>query len=97
MTLTTMRDILKANLQLHGNPNFPDALLTHYLNIAQRDIQTQLNGLGMKKWEASDALTLTETTFNGKDVKTASLSTDCPNMLESPKSIIYIDCDYLYT
>lgn len=91
-TLKQLRDQIIIDAGISGQPLFPTTRLDRMINLAQRYVQTNLNGLGMKKWEASDSLTLTATPrgFAGHDVEIANLSTDCPNMLESPNSIIFI-------
>lgn len=91
-TLKQIRDQIIIDAAISGNPLFPTLRLNKMINLAQRYVQTNLNGLGMKKWETSDTLTLTATVdgFAGHDVQISDLSTDCPNMLESPNSIIFI-------
>lgn len=91
-TLKQIRDQIIIDAAISGNPLFPTLRLNKMINLAQRYVQTNLNGLGMKKWETSDALLLTSTAkgFAGHDVQISDLSTDCPNMLESPNSIIFI-------
>ena len=92
-TLLQIRDQITLDAGVSGNPLFPTARLNRMINLAQRYVQTNLNGLGMKKWEASDALSITyaATGFAGNAVMKSNLSTDCPNMLESPNSIIFIE------
>lgn len=90
-TLLQLRDQIIIDAGISGHHLFPTARLNRMINLAQRYVQTQLNGLGMKKWEATDSLTLASVTFSGEATKRASLSTDCPNMLESPNSIIMIE------
>lgn len=94
-TLKQLRDQIIIDAGISGQPLFPTTRLDRMINLAQRYVQTNLNGLGMKKWEASDSLTLTATPrgFAGHDVEIANLSTDCPNMLESPNSIIFIQTE----
>lgn len=91
-TLKQIRDQIIIDAAISGNPSFPTLRLNKMINLAQRYVQTNLNGLGMKKWETSDTLLLTSTAkgFAGHDVQISDLSTDCPNMLESPNSIIFI-------
>lgn len=91
-TLKQIRDQIIIDASISGNPLFPTLRLNKMINLAQRYVQTNLNGLGMKKWETSDTLLLTSTAkgFAGHDVQISDLSTDCPNMLESPNSIIFI-------
>lgn len=92
-TLLQLRDQIIIDAGISGQPLFPSTRINRMINLAQRYVQTQLNGLGMKKWEASDALNITyaATGFAGNAVMTSNLSTDCPNMLESPNSIIFIE------
>ena len=91
-TLLQLRDQIIIDAGVSANPLFPIARLNRMINLAQRYVQTNLNGLGMKKWETSDALTLTPTltAFAGVNAQVSNLSTDCPNMLESPNSILFI-------
>ena len=91
-TLLQLRDQIILDAQIEGSPDFPIARLNRIINFAQRYVQTQLNGLGMKKWESSDSLSLTNRTWVGLSVGTANLSSDCSNMLEMPGSIKYIHC-----
>ena len=91
-TLKQLRDQIIIDAGVSGQPLFTTTRLDRMINLAQRYVQTNLNGLGMKKWESSDSLTLSAiTTFAGLGVRKAPLSTDCPNMLESPNSIIFIE------
>lgn len=90
-TLKEYRDQCIIDSGVSGNPLFPILRLNRMINLAQRYVQTNLNGLGMKKWETSDELTLSaSTTFSGGGVRKSSLAVDCPNMLESPNSIMFI-------
>jgi len=90
-TLLQLRDQIIIDANLQGNSLFPSPRLNRLINLAQRRVQTELNGLGMKKWEASDSLTMsTAANFLGITTSISSLATDCPNMLESPNSIILI-------
>jgi hypothetical protein len=92
-SLLELRDQIIIDCGIEGNPKFPNPRLNRMINLAQRNVQTELNGLGMKKWENTDALTLGSSTFGGVSVlKSAALGTDCPNILESPSSIIFIEC-----
>lgn len=91
MTLKEIRDQVKIDADVLSDVNFRDARLNHIINQAQRYVQTELNGLGMKKWEThTDFTTLTADTFAGVNVKTYAVPTD---MLESPRSIIQIEID----
>lgn len=92
-TLKEFRDQITIDAGVSGNPLFPILRLNKMINLAQRYVQTNLNGLGMKKWETSDTLTLADGLFGGVTVLKSNLSTDCPNMLESPNSIIFIDTE----
>lgn len=92
-TLKQLRDQCIIDSGVSGQPLFPTTRLDRMINLAQRYVQTNLNGLGMKKWEASDSLTLTVGTFGGIGLKKSNLSGDCPNMLESPNSIMFIETD----
>ena len=90
-TLLQLRDQCIIDAGIEGEPKFPTTRLNRMINLAQRYVQTNLNGLGIKKWEASDSLTLAAGGFVGTSIKKSDLSVDCPNMLESPNSIIFID------
>lgn len=88
--LKQIRDQIIIDANISGQPAFPTLRLNKMINLAQRYVQTNLNGLGMKKWESSDSLTLSDVDFAGVTTRQSNLSTDCPNMLESPNSIIFI-------
>ena len=91
-TLLALRDQIIIDAEVSGHPLFTTLRLNRMINIAQRYVQTNLNGLGMKKWETSDLLTLGSAGyFGGYGVLKSNLSTDCPNMLESPSSILFIE------
>lgn len=83
-----MRDQVKLDGDVLSAPEFPDARLNNIINQAQKFVQIELNGLGMKKWEAVDVVTPTTGTFAGINVKISPVPTD---MLESPKSIAQIE------
>lgn len=87
-TLKALKDQIIIDNNISGNVNFPDLRLNRLINLAQRYVQTQLNGLGMKKWESSAPLTLTAGTFVGVPIKSAPVPT---NMAESPKAVKFID------
>jgi hypothetical protein len=93
-TLLQFRDQLKAKRpEIKGNSNFPDAWLTRLVNDSQRFVQVNLAHLGIKKWEATDALTLSAGAHAEQTVKTANLATDCPNRLFDGKDAIkHIEC-----
>ena len=90
-TLKELRDQCIIDSGVAGQPLFPTTRLDRMINLGQRYVQTSLNGLGMKKWESSDELTLVAGTFGGISLKKSNLATDCPGMLESPNSIIFIE------
>jgi hypothetical protein len=90
-TLKEIRDQIIIDSGISGQPSFTTIRLNRMINLGQRYVQTNLNGLGAKKWESSDTLTLAAGTFAGSLVLKSNLATDCPNMLESPNSIIFIE------
>lgn len=90
-TLKELRDQVIIDAGIEGQPKFPIPRLNRMINIAQRYVQTNLNGLGMKKWETSSGLILLPRSFAGQSVLISELSSNCPNMLESPNSIIFIE------
>ena len=95
-TLLELRDEIILSAGIKGNPDFPPTLLNRKINHAQRYVQTELNGLGMKKWETSQSITagLTAAAYNSSSnnvKKVAVGQTYFLNMLESPKSIIHIE------
>jgi len=90
-TLKELRDQIKIDAGLLGNNNFPDPRLNRMINLAQRYVQIQLNGLGMKKWETSITPTLSPSTYAGNTLATFSMSS-LTNVSESPKSVLQIDC-----
>lgn len=90
-TLKQLREqvILKTGIQ--GNPKFPPTWLNQKINLAQRYVQTELNGLGMKKWESSITIgTPSAATYAGVSIKKVATSV-LTNMLESPNSIMQIE------
>ena len=92
-TLLQLRDQCIIDAGIEGQPKFPTTRLNRMINLAQRYVQTNLNGLGLKKWEAVDILTMVVAPagFSGIPSLISDLSVDCPNMLESPNSIIFIE------
>jgi hypothetical protein len=95
-TLKQLRDQIIIDTDIVGSAEFPSTRLNRIINLAQRYVQAELNGLGMKKWESSQAITagLVAGAFNsGTDnVKKCVISaTYFTNMLESPKSIKFIE------
>jgi hypothetical protein len=90
-TLLQLRDELVLRTGLNNNPKFPPLRLNRILNHSARYVQTQLNGLGMKKWETSIATgTLAAGTFATASTKTFAVSV-LTGMLESPASIRFIE------
>lgn len=89
-TLKQLRDEIYADFpQIRQNPDFPIARLNQWLNEAVSFVQVELNGLGMKAWEASQTLTLTGDQIGRTPVKKAPVPSD---ILESPDAIIMVDC-----
>lgn len=91
-TLLQLRDQVIIDAGIANNPNFPTLRLNRLVNLAQRYVQAQLNGLGMKKWEAKITIgTPSSGSFGGgtNNVKTFAV-TALTNMLESPNSIKFI-------
>lgn len=96
-TLKNFIDQIVIDNGLSGNVNFPASRITRMVNLAQRYVQMQLNGLGMKKWENSLAITtglgqkLSDGQFAGQAVKVFDISATIPSMAESPKAIKFIE------
>jgi len=93
-TLKEIRSEVKNNTGAK-DPNFPPSRLNRIINLAQRYVQIQLNGLGMKKWEKSNVITagLTADRYNSaiNNVKKCPVNaTYFPSILESPASITSI-------
>ena len=94
-TLAELRDQIVIDANVQGNPLFPVTRLNRIINLAQRSIQTELNGLGMKKWEAMIDLSagMRSSTFVGRNVLTIPVDdAHFPQMLESPRSVIFMEC-----
>lgn len=87
MTLLEIRDQVKIDAGVLGNKDFPNVRLDNMINLAQRYVQTELNGLGMKKWETSVVTTTTQGAFHSQDDSVTFLLSELTNMLESPKPI----------
>lgn len=92
-TLISYIDLLKIERpQIKGHKDFPRLILNRIVNDAYKYIQIQLAHLGIKQWEATDVLTLSSGTLASQSVKTADLSTDCPNRLFENNDVIkYIE------
>ena len=81
-TRAEIRDLIRVKRpELFSNTKFPNLVIDELINQAQRFVQLNLAHLGIKQWEATDTLTLSSGAFMGTTVKTAPLSTDCPNRL----------------
>lgn len=92
MTLTTIRDRIILDAEIENNPLFPPSRLLVLINEAQKYVQSQLIGLGFKKWlKSSTAITPTATTFNGTSIKRFPMSS-ISDLLEGTK-IKYIACN----
>lgn len=93
-TRLELRDLIKGKRpQIINNVDFTNPLLNELINQGQRFVQLNLAHLGIKEWEATDSLTLSSGTRAEQNVKTAPLSTDCPNRLfDDERAIKYIDC-----
>jgi len=88
MTLKEMRDQVKLDGDVLSAPEFPDARLNNIINQAQKFVQIELNGLGMKKWESIGSGAVNPIQFGGFSMVYSDVPTD---MLESPKSIIQVE------
>jgi len=91
-TLKQLREQIIIDAGILGNNNFPTPRLDRMINLAQRYVQIQLNGLGMKKWETSISPTLGSSTYAGSSVKTIDFSA-ITNISESPRAVLQIDCN----
>ena len=89
-SLTNFRDQVILDASIKGNPDFAFVRLNRIINLAQRYVQAQLNGLGFKKWETAMPITPIAGTFAGKNIKKIGIGV-LTNMLESPRSIIFIE------
>jgi hypothetical protein len=90
ISLTQLRDQIELDANIKGNPDFGVIRLNRIINLAQRYVQAQLNGLGHKKWETAIPITPIAGTFSGKNIKKIGVN-NLTNMLESPRSIIFIE------
>ncbi|MFA5715245.1 MAG: ubiquitin-activating E1 FCCH domain-containing protein [Candidatus Paceibacterota bacterium] len=89
-SLKDFRDQIILDANIGGSANFGDPRLLRIINLAQRYVQAQLNGLGFKKWETSRSVTLFNSFFAGTAIKTFGMN-NLPNMLESPRSIFFME------
>lgn len=90
-TLVQLRDQVYLDAGVKNDPNFPPARLIRVINLAQRYVQTMLNGLGFKAFEKSIAIGTPSAGFHGATaIKTFAVST-LVDMLESPSSILLIE------
>ena len=64
-TLLNMRNQLEIAYKISGDPNFVPGVLNLLINQAQRSVQIQLNGLGIKKWEAMASLAVSVEAHSG--------------------------------
>jgi|GEM_PF-3131801 hypothetical protein len=51
VTLLNYREQIQIDYKVDGDPNFPANRILVFVNQAQRFLQMQLNGLGIKRWE----------------------------------------------
>ena len=89
-TLLNFKDQIKSDASIVGDKNFPDLLLTRYINLASRYVQSQLPEL-LKKWESSINCALTASLFSGINVKTFNLSTAIPSLAEGKNAVRFIE------
>jgi hypothetical protein len=87
MTLKEIRDQIILDSNIAGNDMYPPLRLNNMINQAQRFVQTELNGLGMKKWETSKVTSVTQGAFHAQDDSVTFLLSELTGMLESPKPI----------
>lgn len=94
VSLLNLREQIKLDYKISGDADFPAARLNLLINQAQRFVQMQLNGLGIKRWETSISFTggtlpaaaFLSTANNVKSVPISSLT----NLAESPNAIRFI-------
>ena len=93
-TLVQLRDQVKGERpEIVSNPNFPDLFLTRLINDGQKYVQIQLADLGIKKWEATDSITLGDLTYVGQSIKGVVLTNELPGKLFDGKDVIkYLEC-----
>lgn len=90
-TLLQIRDQVFLDAGIKNNPDFPPARVNRIINLAQRYVQTMLNGLGFKRFETSISIGTPSAGFHGATaIKTFTVAT-LLDMLESPSSILLIE------
>lgn len=99
-TLKALRDQLVIDAGVEGDPKFPITRLNRMIALAERYVQTELNTYGLKKFEKFATITgadLVSAAFNKatSNVKTVAISTVITDLLETPSSILFIECDFL--
>lgn len=95
-TLKQLRDqLVLENQSIVGDPYVGATMLNKWINDAQKFVQLQLSGLGMKKWETPKIFTYPGTmglgSIGGIAFKTIDInSTNFPDIIEDVKAIRYI-------
>ena len=90
-TLLQIRDQVVLDAGIKNHPDFPPLRINRVINLAQRYVQTLLNGLGFKRWESSISIGTPSAGFHGATaIKTFAVTT-LTDMLESPSSILFIE------
>lgn len=93
-TLTQLKDQIIIDAGIEGNNEFPHARLVRMINLAQKYVQLRIIKLGVKKWEKKSAVITPDSgTYVGNNVKTISISTSLPDLLEGMFSIRKIEVD----
>jgi len=90
-TLLQIRDQVTLDAGVKNHPEFPPTRLNRIINLAQRYVQTLLNGLGFKRWETSIATGALTAGFHGATAIKTFAVTVLTDMLESPSSILLIE------
>jgi hypothetical protein len=65
ITLLNYREQIQIDYKVDGDPNFPASRILVFINQAQRFVQMQLNGLGIKRWEKATRFTTPVSVTNG--------------------------------
>jgi len=65
ITLLNYREQIQLDYKVDGDPNFPGSRILVFINQAQRFVQMQLNGLGIKRWERKSQFTTPVTVTGG--------------------------------